>query len=327
MSQQSKRQASVRAVSGTTLNYEGDWHAMWDAQGIAAGPFNGRMLSYINTKLGTSYTNVNNAMQALATANSATNFSSLGTFDASLYEAEAVTLFAAMSGQPTSARKTVINTLIKSLKTASIWTDLDLLYVHAAHDVQAAKLNWVSPATFVPVTVAGGPTFVADRGFTSNAVDTALDTQWTPSTHAVKYTLNDASAWVFVRAGASDTNALGNAGTHRCTLGPRVGTALAGRINDGTLDSRVIASPDGFSGVQRTGASVKSLWRDGAKQGADFTTASTGLAGASQYICGVAGVAFTASQLCLTAWGASLAGKEAAFNTAVTAYMGSVGAV
>lgn len=243
------------------------------------------------------------------------------------FDADALVLFAAMSVAPDAAHKAADNAFIVGLKSAGIWDDLDLLQVEATHDVQAAKLNWKNPNTFPLTNVAGGPAFVADRGFTSNAVDSALDTQWTPATHAVKYTLNDASAWVFVRSGVSDTNALGNAGTHRCTLGPRVGTALAGRINDGTLDSRSVASPDGFSGVQRTASNVKSLWKDGAKQGADFTTASTGLAGASQYVCGVAGVAFTASQICLTAWGASLTGKEATFSALVLARMQAVGAV
>jgi len=84
MSQQGLRQASVRAESGTTLNYEGDWHAMWDGQGIAAGPFNQRMLLYINEKLGVTYTELNGAMAALAADEGVDNFSSLGSFDASL---------------------------------------------------------------------------------------------------------------------------------------------------------------------------------------------------------------------------------------------------
>jgi hypothetical protein len=84
MSQQGLRQASVRAESGTTLTYEGDWHAMWDGQSIAAGTFNERMLLYINEKLGVTYTNINDAMQALAMDAGATNFGSMGTFDASL---------------------------------------------------------------------------------------------------------------------------------------------------------------------------------------------------------------------------------------------------
>lgn len=84
MSQQGLRQASVRLVSGTQLNYEGDWHAMWDLQGIPAGPFNGRMLAYINEYLSAAYTEINGAMYAFAASFGASTFQSLGTFDAGL---------------------------------------------------------------------------------------------------------------------------------------------------------------------------------------------------------------------------------------------------
>lgn len=83
MSQQALRQASVRAVTGTTSTYEGDWMALFDAASIPAGPFDGRMLAWINLKLTTAYIELNGAMQALADANTAFNFSSLGTFNAS----------------------------------------------------------------------------------------------------------------------------------------------------------------------------------------------------------------------------------------------------
>lgn len=81
--QQGLRQASVRAVTGTTGTVEGDWEALFDAASIPAGPFNGRMLAWINLKLSKAYTEVNGALQALAEASLAINFSSLGTFDAS----------------------------------------------------------------------------------------------------------------------------------------------------------------------------------------------------------------------------------------------------
>lgn len=82
MSQQGLRQASVRAVTGTSGTYEGDWHALFTIRGVPAGDFNGRMITYVNTLLTQTNTDVNQAMQALATANGATNFSSLGTFTA-----------------------------------------------------------------------------------------------------------------------------------------------------------------------------------------------------------------------------------------------------
>lgn len=83
MSQQGQRQASIRAVTGTSETYEGDWHALFDLAGIPAGHFNERLLAWINLKLTAAYTEINGAMAALAAANGAFNFSSLGTFDAS----------------------------------------------------------------------------------------------------------------------------------------------------------------------------------------------------------------------------------------------------
>lgn len=82
MSNQSKKQESIRAQTGTTLTYEGDWHALFTLRSIAAGTFNGRLLAYINQKLAQSYTNLPQAQQALATANSAYNWDCLGNFDA-----------------------------------------------------------------------------------------------------------------------------------------------------------------------------------------------------------------------------------------------------
>lgn len=83
MSNQGSRQASVRAISGTQFTYEGDWHAMWNLQAIPQGTFNERMLAYINTKLGTAYTELNGAMAALAKSFGIQTFNELATFDAS----------------------------------------------------------------------------------------------------------------------------------------------------------------------------------------------------------------------------------------------------
>ena len=80
MSQQSLRQASIRAVTSTTYTYEGDWHALWDLLGIAAGTFNERMLLYINNQLSTSYTELNGAMAAFAAEHGSTTFQAIGTF-------------------------------------------------------------------------------------------------------------------------------------------------------------------------------------------------------------------------------------------------------
>ena len=82
-SNQSDRQATVRASTGTALSYEGDWHALFTAASIPAGDFNGRLLQWINAQLGSSYTELNGAMQAFAIANSTTgaqSWQALGAF-------------------------------------------------------------------------------------------------------------------------------------------------------------------------------------------------------------------------------------------------------
>jgi hypothetical protein len=74
---QSDKQADARASTGTALNYEGDFLAYFDQQGVPAGDFNGRLLTWINQVLGTSYTEINGAKAALATSAGFANWDSL----------------------------------------------------------------------------------------------------------------------------------------------------------------------------------------------------------------------------------------------------------
>jgi hypothetical protein len=86
---------------------------------------------------------------------------------------EAKALFARMTTPPSNARKAQITRLIRTLKQAGIWTKLDVLYVYAAADSQAALLNWKG-ATFDATN--HGAAFTADRGFTGDGVDDYIST-------------------------------------------------------------------------------------------------------------------------------------------------------
>lgn len=80
---QGLRQASVRAVTGTALDYNGDWHALFDQAGIHPGEFNGRLLAWINGYLGTSYPDLPGAMQGFAKNRGYLTWDAMGTFNAS----------------------------------------------------------------------------------------------------------------------------------------------------------------------------------------------------------------------------------------------------
>ena len=83
MTQQGLRQASARNLSGfaTGSNYNEDLLRLFDAQGVAAGTFNERQLRWINARMGASFTNLDEAMQAYATGQGVYNWSSLGTLE------------------------------------------------------------------------------------------------------------------------------------------------------------------------------------------------------------------------------------------------------
>jgi hypothetical protein len=83
MTQQGLRQASARNLSGfaTGTNYNEDFLRLFDAQGVAAGTFNERQLRWINARMGATFTNLDEAMQAYATGQGVYNWSSLGALE------------------------------------------------------------------------------------------------------------------------------------------------------------------------------------------------------------------------------------------------------
>lgn len=243
------------------------------------------------------------------------------------YSTEALALFAAMTVQPDAARKTLINSTIVALKAAEIYQQLDLLYLLAAADEQAAKLNWVNPASFAAVAI-NSPAFVADKGFTGDGSSSRLRTQYTPSTNGVHYTRDDASGWVFVLTNVNETLAdIGNNTSPKSIVRSRSSGYPVTCINDATASNGdAVSTSVGFTGGQRISSTVKRIWKDGAQSGADISVSSTGISAQEFWICGANSVIFSTKQIAAVAWGASLTGIEVSFSNILLAYMQGVGA-
>lgn len=244
------------------------------------------------------------------------------------YDTDARALFAAINSTPTPERKAQINTLIVALKAAGVWTLLDILYVHAAADSQAARLNWKNPATFTAVPVSS-PTFVADRGYTGDGAAARLRTQYTPSTNAVLLTQNNASAWVWsLTDSQSVSRELGNGSSPQIAVSTRNASNLATFLANENGVGSTVANTDsrGFFGTQRVGANSKLGWKNGVAILPSTAVASSGLPTQEQWICGANSASFSSKQIAAAAWGASLDTREAAFYSAMLTYMQSVGA-
>jgi hypothetical protein len=87
---------------------------------------------------------------------------------------EAAAVAAAFTTPPDNTRAAIIDTLVGALKTAGTWSKMDVLYVIAAADSQAALINWKNPGTNT-LSVQGTCTFTADSGYKSDGSTGYLD--------------------------------------------------------------------------------------------------------------------------------------------------------
>jgi hypothetical protein len=178
------------------------------------------------------------------------------------YSAEATALFAAMTVQPDAARKTLIDNLIVSLKSAGVWAKLDFLYVLAAHDAQAARLNWLTAANLA--TVNGTTTFTTDRGYKGDGSTGWLDTGylWNGLT---KYIQNDACLGIWVTSNVIEAAGplIGMTTTNRAQIVPRsTSTTCNVRINTGTGSNQTTSTARGHTLGNRSGSASYDIYKD-----------------------------------------------------------------
>lgn len=190
--------------------------------------------------------------------------------------AEAATLVAAMSSAPNDTRKGVIDTCIGAIKTAGVWTKLDCLWIRAAHDSQAALLDW---KRLSDSTAVNSPTFTTDRGFTGDGSTSYINTNFTPSMDGVNYTQNSACFGAYLNAGTdtvdSTVNSFGfsaSSGARQARVEPwrsaTPGSGVRGRINDATATTvGTITTRFGLTAVNRSSSTAVQVYRNGASIG------------------------------------------------------------
>lgn len=251
------------------------------------------------------------------------------------YDPAAEVLFAAMSVQPDSTRRQVINTAISSLKNEGIWSLLDELWFLAAHDAQAARLGW---KRYRDITLISTPTFTTDRGYAGNGSTTGLNTNYVPSTDGVNYTLNDASYGVYSRtnnaANVRDIGARTASNNRQSNIiarwtdnrfYPKTNTNLAS-----THTGAIVSDSLGLFTARRTSSTAATGW----KNGVNVYTGSFSSSNVPEYafyICGTnnAGTLTTPTtrQYAFAYVGASLStSQQLSLYNIVQAYMTSVGA-
>lgn len=104
----------------------------------------------------------------------------------------------AVGETPDAARITVLDTVIALDKAQIGFTNqYDAMWLLAAHGNDSGLLNIIKDAH--NITLVNTPDFTVDRGYKGNGSDEALNSNYNPSTQAVKYLLNGASVGIYIR--------------------------------------------------------------------------------------------------------------------------------
>jgi hypothetical protein len=175
--------------------------------------------------------------------------------------------------QPTQKEKLNQNQLVYDMKVANIWGQLDVFYNYWVHDSDFATINWKTPASFQASKV-NNPTFTRNAGFAGNGTSSYINTNWTPSTNAVNYTLNSASMFVH----ANTTLSAGVLAGARNSSGSLELYFTSGsyNINASAGGSHTADGGVGLRMLQRSSSTARAIF----KNGVSITTssqASTGL--------------------------------------------------
>lgn len=278
-----------------------------------------------------------NAMTATATlAGNESNPSGFVTITVEAIDADAWAWIVAMTVRPPFARQTLIETLVESLKAGGVWAKLDALYLLAAHDAQAARLNGRAPATFA-LTATASPVFGADRGYKGTGQGATaggyLASSFNPSTSGGQWALDSAQISVWVRTAATSTTALQSAeiGASAGIIFTKHATAgtITTSLNDGTSSSTAAGTPNGIGlfTLSRTASTGYGKYHEGVARTA-AAVASTALPASALAILRGGSASHSDAEISAACWGGGLTATEAsALYDALHAYLQGVGAV
>lgn len=245
------------------------------------------------------------------------------------YDTDAQAYFTAMSVQPDATRKTLINTLVLAMKAHGSWSAMDVAYLTAAHDAQAARLNIKNPVTFA-ASLANAPTFTTDRGYAGNGATSYLDTGFNLSTNGVQFTQNSAHIAEWCQ---NDLTILGGEiGTADASSGTSItpryvdGKAYFGinSANDGA--GITVADGKGFYAANRSSSSAVQSYKNGTSIGGGVSGSIAPLS--NTLLIGRSALASFGSRInAFASAGAGLsAGQQTNLYNDLLAYMQGVGA-
>lgn len=254
--------------------------------------------------------------------------SAVGAFDA---DYQAVLNYATTQGYtlPSAGQQTLQNQLLVDLKNAGIWNKLDSFRVYATNGSSSyALIDW---KRLVLCTAVNSPTFTTNVGYKGDGTSSYIDSNFTPSTNGVNYTLNSASIFAYVSSVRTSGQIQAYQGlffgtswillsASTASLGESYVNSMSG-VNNGS-------SGIGFQIVNRTNSTTQNVYYQGNLQGTNSSSASISLPTGSIWDFAAnnnsTGTFFSDIGSAIVGYGANLTAEQSDFNNAVNAYMTSI---
>ena len=249
-------------------------------------------------------------------------------------DADAIAFMARFTVPPNDTRKQDTDTLFLALKSNSIWSLSDTIYVpKAAQDQQSGLLDLKRTAK--AATLNGAATWTSANGFVGSAAAGAfVNPDYVPATDAVNLALNNACYWMYVTAlpSTAGKNYFGRIGgvAARATYitGDNAGKADA-KIHSsaGNVGAAGNISANSLICLQRTGSTTWALYKDGVSlyTGTDTSgsLSEVGLFILALHNANTPGTSTDNSDAKIGAWGAGsqmTTGQMSALKAALDAY-------
>ena len=174
-----------------------------------------------------------------------------------------------LSIQPTQTFITNLNVFVNTLKSTGIWGELDRLWLFATEQEQHASISLVNP-TSTPLSIGVQPTWTANVGYSGNGTSTYLNTNYTATINANKWTLNSASLGIYSRSNMPAATKLSMGAEDAASSGKYMGIALRWtgnsplfRLNTSNILIGSVTDTRGFFAVQRTSSTAVEIFRNG----------------------------------------------------------------
>jgi hypothetical protein len=230
---------------------------------------------------------------------------------------------------PSAPQQILQNQLMIDLKSAGVWNKLDSFRVYATDGSAAyALIDW---KRLVLCTAVNSPTFTTNQGYKGNATSSYIDSNFTPSTDGVNYTLNNASIFAYISGvrTAGQIQAYQGLLFGSAYLLLAAGTNFTGEtfINSITAVTNVTTGV-GFQLVNRINANTLNVYYQGVLRNTNNAATSVSLPAGKVWDLAAnnnaSGVFFSDVQNAIVGYGANLNAEQSAFNTAVNNYMNAI---